>query len=102
MEKIESTQPTRMEIGIRLLYTLLYLVVFEILKIVVQVTVVFQFIYLLITRNHSEPLRRFSNKVATYTYQIIRYMTLGDNRRPFPFKDFPAEMEGLVEDIRFN
>ena len=93
MSDMQEIAATRKQIGVRLLFTLLFLIIFEVLKLVIQITVVFQFIYLLITRKYSDPLRIFSNKVATYAYKIIRYMTLNDNYRPFPFNDFPSMME---------
>lgn len=102
MEELEYGKPSRKQIVIRLLYTLLYLIIFEILKVVIQVTAVFQFIYLLITQEYSRPLRNFSNKVATYTYQILRYVTLNGNYRPFPFNDFPAEMDKSEEYVKFE
>jgi hypothetical protein len=102
MNTMEEIKATRKQITIRLLYTLLLLIIFEILKLVVQFTVLFQFVYLLITRRYSDPLRNFSNKVATYTYKLIRYMTLNDNYRPFPFNDFPSVMEKADEDVKFE
>ena len=102
MEYLEETQPTRTQIGIRLLYTLLYLIVFEVLKLVIQVTIFFQYIYLLITRKHNDPMRNFSNKVATYAYRIIRYATLNENYRPFPFNEFPQEMEKPEDRVNFE
>ena len=102
MSDLEEILASRKQIGVRLLFTLLFLVIFEVLKIVIQITVVFQFIYLLITRKYSNPLREFSNKVATYAYKILRYMTLNDNIRPFPFNDFPAAMEKPEEPVSFD
>ncbi len=57
MNEVEIVKIPRRQIGIRFLYTLLYLVVLEVLKLLVQVAVVLQFIYLLITGRYSEPLR---------------------------------------------
>ena len=102
MHQLEEIKASRKQIGIRLLYTVLYLIVFEVLKVVIQITTVFQFIYLLVTRKYSEPLRRFSNKVATYAYQVIRYLTLNANFRPFPFHDFPAEMDQPEDPVSFD
>lgn len=100
-EVVES-RLSRKKVGIRLLYTIMYLIIFEILKTVIQITAVFQFIYLLITQKYSSPLRNFSNKVATYAYQIIRYVTLNDNHRPFPFHEFPEEMEKPADHVTFE
>jgi hypothetical protein len=102
MENMKEIKTSRKQIAIRLLYTVLYLVIFEVLKLVIQVTALFQFVYLLITQKYSQPLRAFSNKVATYTYKIIRYATLNDNDRPFPFADFPAEIETPEERVSFD
>jgi hypothetical protein len=102
MNTIEESKASRKQIGIRFLYTLLYLIVLEVLKVVVQVTVVLQFIYLLITQNYSQPLRTFSNKLAAYAYRLMRYATLNENVRPFPFNDFPGEMEKPEEPVQFS
>lgn len=100
--EITESPVSRKKIGIRLLYTILYLIVFEILKTVIQITVVFQYIYLLITKKYSAPVRNFSNKVATYAYKVIRYLTLNDNLRPFPFHEFPEEMEKPEDHVVYD
>ncbi len=102
MQNLEEIKAPRKQIVIRLLYTILYFIVFEILKIVIEATTVFQFVYLLATGKYSQPLRSFSNKVATYAYQVIRYLTLNANYRPFPFHDFPAETEPPEDPVHFD
>ena len=102
MNMTEEPQVSRKQISIRFLYTLLYLIALEVIKTIVQVTVILQFIYLLITRKYSEPLRNFSNKLAAYAYKVIRYATLNENFRPFPFNDFPAELEKPEDPVQFN
>jgi len=102
MDMIEEAKTPRKQIGIRFLYTLLYLVVLEVLKVVVQISVILQFIYLLITQKYSEPLRNFSNKLAAYAYRVMRYATLNENFRPFPFNDFPTEMEKPEDRVQFG
>jgi hypothetical protein len=102
MNNIEESKASRKQIGIRLLYTVLYLIVLEVIKFIVQITVLLQFIYLLITQKYSEPLRNFSNKLAAYAYRVIRYTTLNENVRPFPFNDFPAEMGPPEDPVQFS
>jgi hypothetical protein len=92
----------RKEIAIRLLYTILFLIVFEILKLIVQLCVLFQYVFLLITRNFNEPVRNFSNKVLSYTYRVMRYTTLNENQRPFPFSEFPGDVEQPEEPVQFG
>lgn len=102
MNDVIDVRPTRGQIGMRFLLSLLFLIVFEVLKLVVQATVLFQFVYLLITRTYSEPLRSFSNKAATYAYQIVRYTTLNENIRPFPLTEFPQELDPPVQNPSFD
>lgn len=102
MENKEEIIVTRKSIFIRLLYTVLYLLVFEIIKLIVQIAVVFQYIFLFITLDYNKPVRIFSNKLATYTYDVIRYLTLNKNQRPFPLNEFPEALEEPEEQVSFR
>jgi hypothetical protein len=102
MNTIEDSKASRKQIGIRFLYTILYLIALEVVKAIVQITVVLQFLYLLITQKYSEPLRNFSNKLAAYAYRVMRYATLNENTRPFPFNDFPGEIEKPEDPVQFS
>ncbi|MBI4644480.1 MAG: DUF4389 domain-containing protein [Deltaproteobacteria bacterium] len=102
MNEQTQTPVTRGQIAMRLLYTLLFVAVFCILKVIVYLTTLFQFVYLFITLQHSEPVRAFANKVVTYAYRVWRYITLNENRRPFPFTDFPEAMESPEEEVSFQ
>jgi hypothetical protein len=102
MHNSQEMTTSRKDILIRLLYTFLYFVVFEIIKVIIQVAVVFQYIFLFITLDCSKPVRHFSNKLATYTYEVIRYLTLNKNLRPYPFNDFPEPLEEPVEKVTFR
>jgi hypothetical protein len=102
MDNQQEISTSRKHIAIRLLYTLLYLIVLEMLKAMIQLSVIFQFIYLLIIGKHSEPVRKFTNKLSTYTYKVMRYLTLNENLRPFPFSDFPDEMEQSETPVVFT
>jgi predicted membrane protein len=92
----------RKQIAIRLLFTILFLIVFEILKTIIQVAVLFQYVYLLVTKKPNEPVRNFSNKVTTYAYKVLRYMTLNENHKPFPFSEFPKEMDSPESEIKYK
>lgn len=97
-----ETTVTRGQIAMRLLYTILFLAVFEILKSIIWLTTLFQYVYLFISLQHSEPVRVFTNKLVSYAYRVSRYNTLNENRRPFPFTEFPAEMELPEEEVSFE
>ncbi len=104
-EQIEKEQiliVSRKQIGIRLLYTILFLIILGIMLVIVKLAVVFQFIYLFGTRKSNESVRQFSNKISNYLYHITRYITMNENQRPFPFTDFPSELEPSEEQITFD
>jgi len=107
-ETPKSTQTTeapslsRKNILIRFLFTLLVVVAFWVFESILLVLVLFQYIYLLITRNHSEGLRTFCNKIAVYAYNAFRYISLNQNTRPFPFAGFPQEMDPPEPEVLFD
>ncbi len=90
---MDSKTFPRKKIAIRLFYTVFFFIVFEILKIIIQVSVLFQYVYLIISKKYSHPVRNFTNKVSVYAYRVLRYVTLNENEKPYPFHDFPKEME---------
>jgi predicted membrane protein len=96
-----SYETSRKQIAIRFLFTILFLIVFEIIKTIIQVAVLFQYVYLFITKKPNEPVRTFSNKVTTYGYKVLRYLTLNENLKPFPFTEFPKEMDSPDSEIRY-
>jgi hypothetical protein len=93
---------SRKQVAIRLLYTLLYVAIFELVKTIVLLITLFEYFILLLTLQHNEPARTFANKVATYGYRVMRYLTLNENQRPFPFGDFPGEIELPDEEVSFD
>ena len=99
-EKEQKPVVSRKQIGIRLLYTILFLVILGIVIVMVKIAVIFQFIYFITTRKPNESVQQFSNKISTYGYRIFRYVTLNESKRPFPFTDFPLEMEPPEEQIK--
>jgi hypothetical protein len=102
MNMIERLQIPRKSIAIRLLYTLLFLIIFELLKLILLLSTLFQFMYLFLTGKYSEPLRHFCNRLSSYAYKIVRFVTLNDNTKPFPFADFPNEMESSEEQVTYQ
>ena len=93
---------SRKKIAIRFLYTLFFVIVLEIVKMIIQLCVLFQYVYLFITRDYNQPVRNFSNKVNVYAYRLMRYVTLNENLRPFPFGEFPQEIDPPEAQIMFE
>jgi len=84
----------RTDTAFRMLYSLLFALVISVLETVVGVLVIFQLLYTLIAKH--EPSRRVSdlgNRLATYFYRMLRYLTYNSDDLPFPFSDFPEALE---------
>jgi Domain of unknown function (DUF4389) len=102
MDTASPMTNSRKSIAVRLLFSLLFFIIFELLKIIVMFSTLFQFIYLFLAGTYSQPLRRFCNKLSSYAYRVLRFVTLNDNSKPFPFADFSREMDPPTEDVRFE
>ncbi|MCL4504296.1 MAG: DUF4389 domain-containing protein [Deltaproteobacteria bacterium] len=92
----------RSQMAIRLLLTILFLPIYGLCNALVVLTTLFQFILLFITRKHSEPVRIFANHVVSYAYRIWRYVSLNSNPKPFPFAEFPEDIEPPEAGVRFD
>jgi hypothetical protein len=92
----------RSQIAIRLLLTILFIPIYGICNALVVLTTLFQFILLFITQKHSEPVRAFANRVVSYAYRIWRYVSLNSSQKPFPFAEFPADIEPPEAEVRFD
>ena len=90
----EESGIERADTAFRMLYSLLFALVISVLETVVGVLITFQLLYTVITKQ--EPSRRVSdlgNRLATYIYRMLRYLTYNSDDRPFPFSDFPEALE---------
>lgn len=92
----------RSQIAIRLLFTILFLPIYGICNALIVLTTLFQFVLLFITQKHSEPVRTFANRVISFAYRVWRYVSLNSSQRPFPFAEFPEELEPPEAEIRFD
>jgi hypothetical protein len=101
MKKSIPAPADRKQIAIRMLYTVFFLIVLEVIKIVLQVVVVFQYVYTLITCRPSEPMRHFSGKLCDYAFRVMRYTCVVENALPFPFNDFPEPIEPTENTVKF-
>lgn len=92
---------SRSQIAVRLLYTILFLPIIGICNALVVLTTLFQFALLFITQQHSEPVRGFANRVISFIYRAWRYFSLNSSVRPFPFAEFPEDLEPPEAEVRF-
>ncbi|WP_319470871.1 DUF4389 domain-containing protein [uncultured Pseudodesulfovibrio sp.] len=100
----KPTTADRTSILKRFLVTLVCMIFFEVTGLLIQLAVLFQYGYLLIAKKRSEPLRAFTNNLSLYGYRLMRYNTLNENKRPFPFGQFPedSECEPSARQVQFK
>ena len=90
----EVAEVPRVDTGIRILLTLLFVAVASVLRAVVVVIVIFELLWALITqRAPSLRVREFANRVIAYHYRLHRYLTYNEATVPFPFSPFPPALE---------
>jgi hypothetical protein len=70
---------------LRLFFMIVVSVFYAVARIVTTVVVIVQFCHVLLTGEANAPLRDFGRSLATYTYQIVAYLTFNSEQRPFPF-----------------
>jgi hypothetical protein len=70
---------------LRLFFMLIFVCLYFVSRVVLSAVVVVQFFWLLFNGTINESLRALGQSLATYTYQIIRFLTFNTNVRPFPF-----------------
>ena len=92
--ELEGIVIERKDTGIRILLSLLFWVIMEVVKTVLAVIVIFELIFTLITKKPpSEGVRTFANRALSYQYRLLRYLTHNEPYRPFPLSEFPPEVE---------
>ncbi len=74
----------------RLLYMLLFFIIYGVTEFVIYAVVIFQFFAVLITGKSNERLLAFGQSLSTYVYQIMRFLTFNSEQHPFPIAAWPT------------
>ena len=84
----------RGETGVRLLITLLFFLIVQVVEAVLAVLILFSVGFALVTQTEpSEVVKRFTARVMDYVVEIIDYLSYNDPEHlgpPFPFRDLPS------------
>ena len=83
-----SPQP---DLGIRVVYMLLFGVVFWVLCWILAATTLVQLIVRLLNGSANADLTRFGASLARYARQVIEFLTFVTELTPYPFTAWPAE-----------
>ena len=73
----------------RILFMVLFVVIYGIAETVLTGIVVVQIVFKLVTGDVNERLLTLSKQASTYIYNILLFLTFNSEERPFPFSDWP-------------
>ena len=79
------------EIWFRGLYILLFLLILGLVKGIVFIVAVIQFILVAVNKTANEPLRNFGQGLSTYLYHITQFLIFNTDNKPFPFEDWSGK-----------
>lgn len=89
--KIEKNLKSRAT-WLRLLFMCIFGLLGSLASLVVSVVVVLGFLMVLFTGEVNRELRELGQGIASYLYQIVRYLTFNTDDKPFPFgESWPSE-----------
>jgi hypothetical protein len=85
-----KTHLKRQSTWMRLLYTILFAIIFNIAEFVIVVIFVIQFLSKLFTGRVNEKLQGLGQNVGAYVYEIILFFTFHSDDMPYPFGPWPS------------
>lgn len=74
---------------LRIIFMLFFLVAYQIVELLIGLSVVVQVIFLAITGEKNLFLQQSGASLARYSYQVYRYLTYNREEKPFPFAPWP-------------
>jgi len=87
----DSEKPSsRRETGFRLLFVILFALIYSAAEVVLVAVVVIQFGFVLITGERNQKLLDFGATLSKFIYQILQFVTFNTDEKPFPFADWPT------------
>jgi hypothetical protein len=79
---------------LRLVFMIVFYILASVATMVASVVVLLGFLWVLFTGETNARLRSTGQGIASYVYQIIRYLTYNSDERPFPFDaEWPSTPE---------
>jgi len=75
----------------RLLFIIMFTILYSAAEVVLAVVVVFQFLTILITGSKNDKVLSFGAQLSTYAYQVLRYLTFNADDQPYPVGDWPSD-----------
>lgn len=74
----------------RLLFMMLFGVIYTLAELVLVAVVSFQFGVILITTRKNDRLLDFGARLSFFLYQVLLFITYANDDKPFPFSNWPT------------
>ena len=87
----QPISPATPDLGLRVIYMLLFAVVFWVLCWILAATTLIQLVVRLLNGRANSDLTRFGGSLARYARQVIEFLTFVTELAPYPFTAWPAE-----------
>ena len=81
---------TRTSTWLRGLFMVLFYLVAYLVRLLIALIAIFQFVCVLITGKPNRHLLKFGQDLSEYAYQIYRFLTFNIEKKPFPFSEWPG------------
>ncbi|MEE9253493.1 MAG: DUF4389 domain-containing protein [Pseudomonadales bacterium] len=78
---------------LRLLYMVLFVVIFQVAEAVISVVVVVQFLWVIVSGSRNANLLSLGSKLTAYARDVLAFLTYCSSAKPFPFGDWPEGIE---------
>ncbi len=92
----EQYEIERVDTGIRILYSVLFAIINNLLSGAIGLIVIFELLFSLITmRPPATRVRQIANSMISYSYRLQRWMAHTESELPFPFNDLPDDVHAI-------
>ena len=73
----------------RVLYMVLFVVLYSLAEIVLTAVIVFQLLLVLFTASKNARLLKLGQSLSTYIYQVLSYLSFNSDYKPYPLGAWP-------------
>jgi hypothetical protein len=89
-----AAKENRHNAWIRLLYMVLFVVIFNVVEAVSYIVLVVQFIFHLFTGKPNDRLKELGASLAAYVRELVAFFTYASEDLPYPFGSWPGSQSG--------
>ncbi len=88
-EKNVETCVKDKSVWMRLLYMILFVILYWVAEVVIFAVAVYQFLSVLFTGNKDEKILNLGKSLSAYVYQVLQFLTFNTESKPYPMGDWP-------------